>query len=142
MKLNLFLSALAFLFGASTLFAQCKAYTKKNCLPGLSPYVHNGQYSGGVFMSGETAEMLYKFSSGITYRLLVCNQETIDKAIFRVLDTDKNELYNSEGKSNNFWDFQVENTQQLIVEVRIPQKKPVNNLVPAGCVSVMVGFKN
>jgi hypothetical protein len=128
-----------FLFLFSNVNAQCKTYTKKYCFPSIAPYTHNGQFNGGVFMPGEVAEMNMSFISGNNYRLLVCSHESIGQTNFKVLDEKRNELYSSEGKDKNYWDFKVENTQQLIIQITIPYKKPLNNILPSGCVSVLVG---
>ncbi|NUM49836.1 MAG: hypothetical protein HUU48_01855 [Flavobacteriales bacterium] len=140
MSKHFFVAIATLLFFVSFVSAQCKSYTKKYCFPSLAPYTHNGQFNGAVLMPGEVAEMNITFSSGKEYRLLVCSHETIGQSTFKVLDEKRNELYNSEGKNKNYWDFKVENTQQLIIQINVPYKKPLNNILPSGCVSVLIGF--
>jgi len=125
--------------------AQCKSYTKKHCLPSLSPYIHNGQLTSAVLNPGDLADIEMTFNAGKEYRLLVCNQEQIGNVQFKVLDQSRKVIYESNTEeTNSFWDFKVENTQQLIVQLVIPKiekSNQRNNLVPNGCVALLVGFK-
>jgi hypothetical protein len=125
--------------------AQCKSYTKKHCLPSLSPYIHNGQLTSAVLNPGDSADIELTFNAGKAYRLLVCNQEQIGNVQFKVLDQSRKVIYKSDPEdANPLWDFKVENTQQLIVQLVIPKMEKSNqrnNLVPNGCVALLVGFK-
>ncbi len=126
--------------------AQCKKFTKKNCLPTLAPFTHNGKLTSAVFNPGETADLELTFNAGKEYRVLVCSQETIGNASFKVLDKNRKVLYESEeGEVNPYFDFKAATTQQLIVQISIPtMEKSVQktNLVPNGCVAILVGFKD
>ncbi len=137
---------------SSTLFsidanAQCKRYTKKNCLPSLAPYTHNGKLISAIFNPGETADIELTFNAGKQYRVLVCSQELIGKVQFKVLDKTRKILFESDKEAENpYWDFKVSNTQELIIQVSVPemenQKSQLTQLTPNGCVAVMIGFKN
>ncbi len=126
--------------------AQCKRYTKRNCLPSLAPYMHNGQLTSAYMVPGDSAEVLMTFNSGKKYRILICSQELIGKVQFRVLDKKRKMLYKSdENETNPSWDFKVENTQQFIIQITIPKQEITNqknNLVQNGCVALLIGFKN
>jgi hypothetical protein len=121
--------------------AQCKAFVKKQ-IPKLSPYIHNGQLNSSVLLSGDQAELTLTFYSGQTYRVMVGSQETLGDVYFILKDSNKNQVFNSkdQGKSN-YWDFTVESTQQLTVEVKVPDVDAPNGIVPSGCVSILVGFR-
>jgi len=125
--------------------AQCKRYTKKYCLPSLSPYMHNGQLTSAILNPGDSADVEMTFNAGKEYRILVCNQEQIGKVQFKILDKSRKILYKSDPESHHpFWDFKVENTQQFIIQLTVPPMvKNVQklDLVPNGCVSLLVGFK-
>jgi len=125
--------------------AQCKRYTKKDCLPSLSPYMHNGQLTSAVLYPGDSADVALTFNAGKEYRILVCNQEQIGNVQFKVLDKSRKVLYKSDpDEVNSLWDFKVANTQQLIVQLTVPamvKSNQKNNLVPSGCVALLVGFK-
>ena len=125
--------------------AQCKKYTKKHCLPSLSPYKHNGQLTSAIFNPGDSADVVMAFNAGKEYRILICAQDQIGKVQFKVLDKSRKVLYKSNPEeSNPYWDFKVTNTQQFIVQLTVPpmeKSNQKNNLVPNGCVALLVGFK-
>jgi hypothetical protein len=142
--LSLVLAAL-FILDGSKAFAQCKSFTKKRCLPQLNPYFHNGQLNSATLMAGEKAELLMTFYSGQDYRLSVCAQPVFENVIFRVLDKNRKQIYSSENHNSNNWDFHMATTQQLFIEVSVPNSanktKMIAEMVESGCVSVLVGFK-
>ncbi len=145
-KVTLLAFVLVGLFGfTNNATAQCKKYTKKHCLPSLSPYMHNGQLTSAVLNPGDNADIDLTFNGGKEYRILVCNQEQIGNVQFKILDQTRKVLYESDPKETNpSWDFKVENTQQLIVQLKVPKMEKSNqrtNLVPNGCVALLVGFK-
>ncbi len=125
--------------------AQCKSFTKKRCLPYLNPYIHNGQLNSATLMAGEKAELFMTFYSGQEYRLSVCAQPVFENVVFRVLDKNRKQLYNSADHKSDNWDFYMSTTQQLFVEVSIPtsanKTKMVAEMIESGCVAVLVGFK-
>ena len=124
--------------------AQCpKSFVKKNCVPKISPFTSHGQLNSTVMLAGQTAELMLNFSAGLNYRLLICSQEVLGIVEFKLMDKDRNVLFtNTQAKGNpDFWDFNVKTTQQFIVEVSIPVPQKTNSIIPSGCVSVLVGFK-
>lgn len=125
--------------------AQCKKFTKKYCLPSLAPYMHNGQLTSAVLNPGDSADVVLTFNAGKEYRLLVCSQDQIENVQFKVLDNTRKVLYKSNPEEKNaFWDFKVSNTQQFIVQLSVPKmEKDIqkNDMVPFGCVALLVGFK-
>lgn len=130
------------LFCGLTAGAQCNNFTKKKCIPSLSPYIHNGQLNSASLAVGETAELDLTFYGGQEYRILVCGQEIFKDVKFKLKDKNDKELFNSEGKSDRFWDFKVNSTQQLKLEVTtVGDNQNKTGLAEAGCVSVLVGFK-
>ncbi|MBI3502165.1 MAG: hypothetical protein HY063_10245 [Bacteroidetes bacterium] len=122
-------------------FAQCKGFVKKQ-IPKLTPFIHNGQINSSVLLSGDHAELTLTFYSGQTYRIMVGAQETLGDVWFVMKDASKTQLFSSkdQGKSD-YWDFSVESTQQLTIEVMVPDSDAPSGLVPSGCVSILVGFK-
>ncbi len=123
--------------------AQCKQFTKKYCLPGIEPFTYNGQLNSAVLNEGDAAELLLTFYAGQSYRILVCNQETLGSLHFKLLDTERNLIFdNKEFDYVQFWDFKANSTQQLIVQVVVPEKSKKNDMIQSGCVSILVGFKD
>ena len=123
--------------------AQCKRFTQKNCLPALSPYTNNGQINSTTLHEGDSASMNMTFYSLLEYRLMVCTHPVLGEgAFFRVKDDGGEILYSSEGKSPNYWDFRVNSTQDLRIDVVIPEdQERVTDMPPSGCVSIVLGFK-
>jgi hypothetical protein len=125
--------------------AQCKRFTKRNCVPSLAPFIHNGQLTSAVFSPGETADIEMTFNAGKEYRIIVCGQEMLGNVQFMVLDKSRKVLYKSgEDETNPSWDFKVAKTQQLIIQIIVPkvdQKNQLTQLTPTGCVSILIGFK-
>ena len=123
-------------------YAQCKGFVKKQ-IPRLTPFIHNGQINSSVLLAGDHAELTLTFYSGQNYRLLVSNQETLGDVYFVLRDVSKKEIFNSKNQGkDDYWDFSVESTQQLTVEVIAPDADAPSGLVPSGCVSILVGFKH
>lgn len=126
--------------------AQCKRYTKKYCLPSLAPFINNGKLNSAIFTPGETADLEVAFNAGKTYRILVCSQDLIGKVQFKVLDKSRKVLFESdEDETNPYWDFKVTNTQQLIIQIKVPemddQRNKLAQFTPNGCVSILIGVK-
>lgn len=122
--------------------AQCKNFAKKICRLELSPYVHDGNYNAAILTEGEDAELFKTFYAGQQYRISVCGSETLSKIEFMVMDVDRKVLYTN--AKNNFatsWDFKVENTQQLIILVKVPVTSGKNEELKSGCVAIMFGLK-
>lgn len=133
------------LFSSINASAQCKKFTKKHCLPNLEAYLHNGQLTSAYMMPGDSADVMMTFNAGKEYRLLICSQDMIGKVQFKVLDKKRKVLYISDKEeANPFWDFKMENTQQLIIQIYVPVKEKSNQkttMMPEGCVALLVGFK-
>ena len=140
MKLFSFILFISLLVPSLSHAQSCRSFTKKTCRPALENYIHNGQMNTAVLFPGDKADMMLTFYSGQKYRLLVCTQEQLGDVTFRVLDIDRNEVYNSKKKDSNTFDFKVASTQQLIVEVTVPESKSTHDMDFQGCISILVGF--
>jgi hypothetical protein len=123
---------------------QCKRFTKKWCLPSLSPYVHNGQLTTAILNPGDSADIDLTFNAGKEYKIVICSQDQIGKVQFKVLDQSRKVLHTSDpNEKNPSWRFKLAHTQQLIVQLTVPKMEKTNqrnHLVPNGCVSLLIGF--
>ncbi len=130
-------------FTSFAMYSQCKPFIKKQCMPTLAPYTNDGQLNNTVLRAGEGAELEVTMYQGQNYRLLVCSQEILGNVNFKLLDLNYNVLFDSSKSKDakKYWDFHVETTQQLIVQVSAPSQGK-SDLVPSGCVAVIVGFKD
>jgi len=122
-------------------FAQCKTFTKNECQPKLSPYIYNGQLNSAVLNEGDIAELMLTFYSNQEYRIIVCAANELGPVKFRLLDASGNEIFsNSDHAMIDHWDFTTNSTQQLVVEVSVPESVDGKDLSRSGCVSILVGF--
>ena len=121
--------------------AQCKKFTKKECLPSLAPYSYNGQLNSAVLAEGDVAELLLTFHKNQKYRIVVCNEDMIGEVRFKIFDTKKNLVFDQAKNTDKlFWDFISKSTQQLIVQITVPETIPKGEIVKTGCVTILVGF--
>ena len=141
--LTIFLASTFLLISsASALNAQCKAFAKKECLPLLAPYTHDGNYHAAVLVEGEEAELYKTFYSDMEYRVAILGEGKLPSIEFRILDENKNVLYSN--KDDNYartWDFRLESSKQLKLVIKVtPFNKP-GDIPASGCVAIMFGFK-
>lgn len=139
---SLLLFTLFFMPAMNEVNAQCKSYAKRQCRPVLSPYVHDGKVNNAVLVPGDKAELLLTFYSGINYRMMVCAMPVLGEVSYKILDSDRNVIFESKkNPDKKYFDFKVGSTQQLIVEIIIPEAKSKQDIVPEGCVAVLIGTK-
>jgi hypothetical protein len=122
--------------------AQCKAFAKKECLPQLATYTHDGNYHAAVLVEGEEAELYKTFYSDMEYRVAIVGEDKLPAIEFRVLDANKNVLYTN--KDKNFattWDFKLQASQQLKLVVKVTSFNQPGDTPASGCVAIMFGFK-
>lgn len=120
--------------------AQCRAFTKNQCLPLLDGYVQNDNYNSAMLIPGDDAELLLTFYGGKEYRLVVCAHPILGSVDYEITDTNGDSIYRGNTAGGNSFDFKMVNTQQLIVKLHVPDQKSAVS-VHEGCVSVLVGSK-
>lgn len=135
---------LTLIFATSTQAQNCKKFAKKECLPELMPYLHDGQFNVTTLAPGESAQMYMTFYSGQEYRILVCAEEVLgEKVILKIKDANRNVIFdNTTNDYLNWWTFSVKSSQQLIIEVTIPSLEVEGESEIVGCVSILLGFLN
>lgn len=123
--------------------AQCKSFTKAKCIPSLAPYIFNGQQNAAVLNEGDVAELVLTFYASQDYRLLICSEEQLGAVEFRLYDTQNNLLFDNKKYGNEkMWDFASTATQQIRVEIEVPESDNPSGDIKSGCVSILVGFKD
>lgn len=136
----LLLLALGLSFASIEAHAQCRSFTKKNCIPALEDYVQNENYNSAILIPGDEAELMITFLAGQNYRLVVCGHPILGEVQFDISDNGGRELFNSENaEDSDHVDFRVESTQQLMVRVRVPESN--GSILHEGCVSILLGSK-
>ena len=113
--------------------AQCKAFAKRDCLPELATYTHDGNYHAAVLVEGEEAELYKTFYSDMEYRVAIVGEEKLPAVEFRILDANKNVLYSN--KEKNFaktWDFKLQSSQQLKLVVKVSSSNQPGTMPASG----------
>ncbi len=122
--------------------AQCKTFAKKECLPNLAGYTHDGNYHAAVLVEGEEAELYKTFYSDMNYRVSIVGDGKLPDIEFRVLDSNKNVLYTNKDKNYaSTWDFKLESSQQLKFLIKVPSATRSGQPPSSGCVAIMFGFR-
>ena len=122
--------------------AQCKAFAKRDCLPELANYTHDGNYHAAVLVEGEEAELYKTFYSDMEYRVAIVGEEKLPDIEFRVIDANKNVLYSNKEKDfAKTWDFKLQSSQQLKIVVKVSSFNKPGDTPASGCVAIMFGFK-
>ena len=116
--------------------AQCDGIAQKSLSNFTADYISDGQTYRSLLVDDQVAEFTSTFFGGTTYRISASTGK--DKGLsFKVLDENRNVLFNSaEHENSNYWDFQVENTLNCIIEAQLDQS--VQN---SGCAVLLIGFK-
>jgi hypothetical protein len=122
--------------------AQCKAFAKKECLPELGPFQHDGNYHAAVLVEGEEAELYKTFYSDMEYRVAIVGEDKLPTIEFKILDVNKNVLYSNKDKDfAKTWDFKLQSSQQLKLVVKVTSFNQPGDTPASGCVAIMFGFK-
>jgi hypothetical protein len=123
-------------------YAQCRSFARNNCIPELAPYKFNETFSAAQLAPGEEAEVNLTFSSGTDYRVMVCADKVLDAVNWKLVDASNKIIFESFADDpKRTFDLRVENTQQMKVQVWVPDKSKASGMVPVGCVVILVGFK-
>ena len=133
---------LAFGLFATMADAQCRSFTKKNCLSSLDGYIQNDNYNSAILIPGDEAELMLTFLAGQDYRLIVCSHPVLCEVAYEINDASGKRLFDSRKNEPdvNHVDFKVETTQQLQIHVQVPESKSA--IMHEGCVTVLVGSKS
>ena len=124
---------------AATASAQCRTFTKKNCLPLLEDYIQNDNYNSAVLIPGDEAELDLTFLAGTNYRVAVCAHPVLGDVTFDVLDDQDIRIWSNSDGSDHL-DFSVENAQRLRFRVQVPETDAA--ILHEGCVSILIGSKD
>jgi len=127
-------------FSTHDALSQCKSFVKSDCLPQLTPFIHDGNYQAVIMSEGEEAEVYKTIFAGQKYRLIICVDSTLSNVEFVVTDTRRNILFDNRKNDNvRVWDFKSDASQQIKVTIRIPKSKKEEE-PGLGCVAVLFGM--
>lgn len=122
--------------------AQCKGFTKRNCLPELSPYLSNGQFNAAYMIPGESADVEINFNQGLSYRVVICGDPFLEGINYQISDQE-GFVYTTDTVKDKtaYTDLEVTQSKALTLTINIPDKENTTGIVRNGCVSILVGFK-
>lgn len=129
------LTLIAFFYGLFSLSAQCQQAVNDG-INRLSPYSFNGQINNLTVKAGKQAEVHLAFYKGYTYKIqLAAEKEKEPRTSFKVLDQNKNEIFNSNtGTQTDSWTFYSNSAQELTIIVTTTEKSK-------HCAVILVGVQ-
>ena len=136
-RLSLCIAVLSLLPASAS--AQCRTFTKRNCLPVLEGYVQNDNYNSAVLIAGDEAELSVTFLPSTEYRVAVCAHPVLGDVTFDILDQQGIRIWsNSNGEDHV--DFSLQHAQRLRFRIQVPDTDAA--ILHEGCVSLLVGSKD
>jgi hypothetical protein len=122
--------------------AQCKGFARRICKLELGNFIHDGNYHAAILTEGEEAELYKTFYSDQDYRIAICRSDVLPFIEFKVMDLQRNVLYNNrENDYKETWDFRLESAQQLLISLRVLNHDSGEEPV-SGCVAIMFGLSS
>ncbi len=102
-----------------------------------SAYVSDGQSYRALLANEDIASFETTFYGGTQYRISACSGFGEGALVFKLFDSEKNEIFNSASHGNTpYWDFKVESTIECTIEANLDQ-----TYTKSGCAVVLIGFK-
>ena len=136
-RLSLCIAILSLLSASAS--AQCRTFTKRNCLPVLEGYAQNDNYNSAVLIAGDEAELSVTFLPSTEYRVAVCAHPVLGDVTFDILDQQGIRIWsNSNGEDHV--DFSLQHAQRLRFRIQVPDTDAA--ILHEGCVSLLVGSKD
>lgn len=120
--------------------AQCNVFTKSKCLPKLKPYNNLEQMHSTTLLSNDKMKLNMTFYYGDDYRIVVCADEKLGKITMNLKDKNNKVVFTTSGYGTIQWDFNVQATQELTVEVITSPAPKGEEMDRSGCVSVLTAI--
>tara|TARA_B100001113_G_C20897541_1_gene529855 strand:+ start:317 stop:745 length:429 start_codon:yes stop_codon:yes gene_type:complete len=136
-RLSLCIAVLSLLSASAS--AQCRTFTKRNCLPVLEGYAQNDNYNSAVLIAGDEAELSVTFLPSTEYRVAVCAHPVLGDVTFDILDQQGIRIW-SNSNGENHVDFSLQHAQRLRFRIQVPDTDAA--ILHEGCVSLLVGSKD
>ncbi len=136
-RLSLCIAVLSLLSASAS--AQCRTFTKRNCLPVLEGYAQNDNYNSAVLIAGDEAELSVTFLPSTEYRVAVCAHPVLGDVTFDILDQQGIRIW-SNSKGEDHVDFSLQHAQRLRFRIQVPDSDAA--ILHEGCVSLLVGSKD
>jgi hypothetical protein len=121
-------------------YGQCNGFAKKS-LSKLKPYLNTQQVFSTVLLNGDKTQLSSTFYYGDEYRLLITADDKLGKIQLNVKDANGVVVYSTKAYGTIMWDFNVESSQDLTMEVITPEAAAGSTEDKSGCVAIAIGFK-
>lgn len=100
-------------------------------------FISDGQVYRAFLDEDQTAEFEVTFYGNSTYRISTSAGTEDNFVIFEIYDLERNLLFSNYDYANSpYWDFEIENTIDCTIEVKLDMNKKLS-----GCVRMMIGFE-
>ncbi|MGB1055405.1 MAG: hypothetical protein ACPGYM_00620 [Flavobacteriales bacterium] len=136
-RLSLCIAVLSLLSASAS--AQCRTFTKRNCLPVLEGYAQNDNYNSAVLIAGDEAELSVTFLPSTEYRVAVCAHPVLGDVTFDILDQQGIRIWSNTNGEDRV-DFSLQHAQRLRFRIQVPDTDAA--ILHEGCVSLLVGSKD
>jgi hypothetical protein len=114
--------------------AQCLR-TSERCEGELGEFLSDGNYYGAQVNGVAEATIKVTLYEGFRYRIVACHDRPNAKVKYRVLDSRKNEVFQTQGaKDGDAWEFELAATDNFTIKASIPGN------VGLGCMIFEVGY--
>jgi hypothetical protein len=120
--------------------AQCNTFTKSKCAPKVKPYNNIEQMHSTTLLSNDKLTLNMTFYYGDDYRIVVCADEKLGKITMNLKDKNNKVVFTTSGYGSIQWDFNVQATQELTLEVITAPAPKGEVLDRSGCVSVVTAI--
>lgn len=120
--------------------AQCNSFTKTKCAPKVKPYNNIEQMHSTTLLSNDKLKLNMTFYYGDEYRIVVCADEKLGKITMNLKDKNNKVVFTTNGYGSIQWDFNVQATQELTLEVITAPAPKGEELDRSGCVSVVTAI--
>jgi hypothetical protein len=120
--------------------AQCNTFTKSKCAPKVKPYNNIEQMHSSTLLSNDKLTLNMTFYYGDDYRIVVCADEKLGKITMNLKDKNNKVVFTTSGYGSIQWDFNVQATQELTLEVITAPAPKGEDLDRSGCVSVVTAI--
>ena len=139
--------------------AQCKEYIKSIAPEAVEPYVMDGNFFSPVVYEGEEIVLTRTFLAGQKYKVAVLGMDLFEKQItvkdadgfivfknYKIRKSEKAEYYTDyEGYKmpclgSHFWEFELEESQNLTIIVQLERKARRRKDRLRGCLGIVIGF--
>lgn len=100
-------------------------------------FISDGQVYRAFLDEDQTAEFEVTFYGNSTYRIASSAGTEDNFVIFEIYDQERNLIFSNYDYANApYWDFQIDNTIDCTIEVKLDMNKKLS-----GCVRMMIGFE-